>query len=135
MLDAKNVPLSDGMNVSLMMTYVKNGSLDEALAMFTELVKNDTKIFLPNLVTLSAQLLKNNRIEDTFYVLNYLNQAQAVEALFSEDHVRTSIARMLNIAASQGNVELTRKLFEKFKEKAKIDRKVLSPLIKAHLVR
>lgn len=135
MLDAKNVPLSDGMNVSLMMTYVKNGSLDEALAMFTELVKNDTKIFLPNLVTLSAQLLKNNRIEDTLYVLNYLNQAQAVEALFSEDHVRTSIARMLNIAASQGNVELTRKLFEKFKEKAKIDRKVLSPLIKAHLVR
>lgn len=117
------------MNVSLMMTHLKNDNVNEALDIFFKLVKDDVKLNLPNLLSLTNHLLRKQRPEDALLTLEHIDRTRV------NSNDRRAVIRVLNAAASQGDVELTRQLFEKLKHKVTIDRTVLSALIKVHLVR
>lgn len=137
LLESRNFVFSEGLNIVLMDLYAHHGRFDDAFGIFTALYsKNPDIVVTPiKLFNLATSLLKGDRVDDAFKILQRLKPSSET----SEQNLRSlemSGWRLMNVAASKGDVELTRKLFEIIEKSGlKITGMIAGPLIKVHLSR
>ena len=116
--------------------YVRQDHLDEALAIFKAIYAETPDFVLTSIKTfsLATSLLKSNRTEDAFMVLEHLNK----ESDGKQENVRMDIFawRLIDVAANRGDVELTTKLFDVVQKAGfKITGLLAGPLVKVHTIR
>lgn len=135
-LESNKFVFSNNLNVLLMDLYAQHERLDDALAILNAIYAStpDFNLTASKLFRLATSLLKGDRTEDMFKILERLNIASDEK----QENVRYDIfsSRLLDVAVTKGDVELTSKLFEIFEKSGlKITGLVASSLVKVHVVR
>lgn len=117
--------------------YAHHERFDDAFAIFKALYsKNPDIVVTPvKLIGLASTLLKGDRTDDALNVLQRLVPSPET----NEPNLRNlemAAWRLVNVSASKGDLELTRKLFEIIEKTGlKITGLLAGPLIKVHLSR
>lgn len=119
--------------------YAYHNRHDDALAIFKGLFsKNQEFSITPiKLLSLATSLLKGDRTDDVFQVLQHLKlTSEKTDQTKMSDMLEVAGWRLLNVSALKGDVELTRKIFGILeKSEIKITSMLASPIIKAYLTR
>lgn len=115
--------------------YARHERFEEALTIFKSLHTNNAELTItpPKLFGLATSLLKANRTEDAFKVLEHLKPIPE-NSEQNSNILEVTAWRMLNVGAMNGDIELTRKIFEILEQKKlKITGMIAGPLVKVHL--
>lgn len=119
--------------------YAYHDRHDEALAIFKGLFSKNQEFSITPMKSLSlaTSLLKGDRTDDVFQVLEHLKlPTENSERMKIRDTLEIAGWRLLNVAALKGDVQLTRKILDVLeKSEIKITSMLASPLIKAYLTR
>ena len=135
-MESNKFVFSKNLKVLLMDLYVRNERVDDALVIFNEIYEGPPDFILtsPKVLSLATSLLKCNRTEEAFKVLERLNISTDKK---QENGRSDSFSwRLMDVAASKGDVDLTSKLFEVVLQSGmKITGMVASALVKVHIVK